>query len=57
VRPFETDIESEYALSYPTSGIRSDLVRSFRESVLRVVEHYSFDTPLDAALEPLEATV
>jgi DNA-binding transcriptional LysR family regulator len=57
VRPFETDIEYEYALSYPTSGIRSDLVRSFRESVLRVVERYSFDTPLDAALEPLEATV
>jgi DNA-binding transcriptional LysR family regulator len=47
VRPFETPpeyvIEYEYALSYPSSGIRSDLVASFRESVLRVVETYSFD--------------
>jgi DNA-binding transcriptional LysR family regulator len=43
VRPFETAIEYEYALSYPSSGIRSDLVASFRESVLRIVEHYSFD--------------
>lgn len=43
VRPFETAIEYEYALSYPSSGIRSDLVASFRESVLRVVEGYSFE--------------
>jgi DNA-binding transcriptional LysR family regulator len=43
VRPFETAIDYEYVLSYPSSGIRSDLVASFRESVLRVAAHYSFD--------------
>jgi DNA-binding transcriptional LysR family regulator len=43
VRPFEAAIEYEYVLSYPSSGIRSDLVASFRESVLRVVETYSLD--------------
>ncbi|SAL60373.1 LysR family transcriptional regulator [Caballeronia telluris] len=47
VRPFEAPadyaIEYEYALSYPSSGIRSDLVASFRESALRVIERYSFD--------------
>jgi hypothetical protein len=32
-------------LSYPSSGIRSDLVASFRNSVKRVVEHYSFEAP------------
>ncbi len=47
--PFETDIEYQYALSYPTSGIRLDLVASFRESVLRVVKDYSFDAPFEAA--------
>jgi len=36
-------IDYEYVLSYPSSGIRSDLVASFRESVLRVAAHYSFD--------------
>jgi DNA-binding transcriptional LysR family regulator len=43
VRPFEAAIEYEYVLSYPSSGIRSDLVASFRESVLRVVATYSLD--------------
>ncbi|CCD40552.1 transcriptional regulator, LysR family [Candidatus Paraburkholderia kirkii UZHbot1] len=43
VRPFEADIEYEYALSYPSSGIRSDLIASFRNSVKRVIESYSFD--------------
>jgi DNA-binding transcriptional LysR family regulator len=47
VRPFEAAIEYEYVLSYPSSGIRSDLVASFRESVLRVVATYSLDeTPV-----------
>ncbi len=50
VRPFETDIEYEYVLSYPSSGIRSDLVASFRSSVKRVVEHYSFEAAEEAPI-------
>jgi DNA-binding transcriptional LysR family regulator len=48
VRPFDAAIEYEYVLSYPSSGIRSDLVASFRESVLRVVATYSLNE--DASL-------
>jgi DNA-binding transcriptional LysR family regulator len=43
VRPFEAAIEYEYVLSYPSSGMRSDLVASFRDSVLRVVASYDLD--------------
>jgi len=43
VRPFDGAVDYEYVLSYPSSGTRSDLVASFRESVLRVVKTYSLD--------------
>lgn len=52
VRPFDAAIEYEYVLSYPSSGIRSDLVASFRESVLRVVATYALDeVPASAGVE------
>ncbi|MFC3177547.1 LysR substrate-binding domain-containing protein [Undibacterium amnicola] len=51
VRPFSAKISYEYVLAYPGGGIRSQMMRDFRDAVMTVAADYDFgfETRVDEA--------